>query len=188
MITMLLIDLFFAVNRKIDTMANSNQKYYLVKAALSIAVLAAAIFVCVTEWKDEPHWVRWANSGLLLLCLILALLRLFPRNSIMVACLVSCLLNFTSLYLSLPYPPILFKGLLVLILLLGMLGEGSNILRTKKSSLNELLSLNTSSSEEDYRYVSGHKWPVYHFIMTLICLAIPSLLSSPSSQSSGSLH
>lgn len=41
----------------------------------------------------------------------------------------------------------IIKILFVLFLLLGMLCQGSNKLRTRKSSLNELLALNTGVNE-----------------------------------------
>lgn len=69
-----------------------------------------------------------------------------------------------------------FKGGFILLLLLGMLCQGGNKLRTRKSTINELLALNTNQSEEDNRYVSSNKWTVYHYIMMIITIAIPAAL------------
>lgn len=70
----------------------------------------------------------------------------------------------------------MLKGLFILFLLIGMLCQGSNRLRTRKSTLNELLALNTNASEEDNRYVSSNKWTVYHYVMMMIALTIPASL------------
>lgn len=56
-----------------------------------------------------------------------------------------------------------------------MLCQGSNVLRTRKSTLNELLALNTNPSEEDNRYVSSNKWTVYHYVMMMIGITVPAL-------------
>jgi hypothetical protein len=57
-----------------------------------------------------------------------------------------------------------------------MLCQGSNKLRTRKSTINELLALNTSASEDDNRYVSSNKWTVYHYIMIIITATIPAAI------------
>ena len=91
------------------------------------------------------------------------------------------MLSVAALYLNLPTPStpslLVIRWLLVLLLLLGMLCQGSNRLRTRKSSLNELLCLNTSNHEEDHRYVSSRKWTAYHITMAVVCLGIPTALS-----------
>lgn len=56
-----------------------------------------------------------------------------------------------------------------------MLCQGSNMLRTRKSTINELLALNTNPSEEDNRYVSSNKWTVYHYVMMMIAITVPAL-------------
>jgi hypothetical protein len=67
---------------------------------------------------------------------------------------------------------------------MGMLCQGSNKLRTQKSTFNELLALNTNTSEEDNRYVSSNKWTVYHYIMIIIAASIPAVIGwSPSGNS-----
>jgi hypothetical protein len=55
-----------------------------------------------------------------------------------------------------------------------MLCQGSNKLRTRKSTINELLALNTNASEDDNRYVSSNKWTVYHYIMIIITATLPA--------------
>lgn len=73
-------------------------------------------------------------------------------------------------------------------LLLGMLFEGSNMVRTRKSSLTEMLALNTNATDEDNRYVSSSKWMVYHMVMCLICLGIPAVFNWDSDESYLEVH
>ena len=42
---------------------------------------------------------------------------------------------------------LIIRGIFLSILLLGMLAQGSNMIRTPKSSINELLALNTTPNE-----------------------------------------
>lgn len=58
-----------------------------------------------------------------------------------------------------------------------MLSEGGNQIRTKNSTLNEILALNTSKREEDNRYVSSNKWIIYHLLMVVIVFTLPILLT-----------
>lgn len=70
---------------------------------------------------------------------------------------------------------LVIRGIFVALLLAGMLTQGSNMVRTRKSSINELLALNTTPNEEDNRYVSSNKWTIYHLIMAVILLGIPGI-------------
>ena len=69
------------------------------------------------------------------------------------------------------------QAFLVVLTLLATLGAGSNKVRTKKSSINEILCLNTSKDEEDNRYVSSNKWITYHYLYFAICLILPCILN-----------
>ena len=121
--------------------------------------------------------------------LVIVLLRVCKSNSLLVYSLVMISTNTMGYYYRMSsmefsqssYPYI--QGSLIVITLLGTLGAGSNKVRTKKSSINELLGLNTSKEEEDNRYVSSNKWITYHYIFFAICLVVPCILNQHSSLS-----
>jgi hypothetical protein len=114
----------------------------------------AASFLCFLSFKHNPPWVCWTNAACLLVFLLLALLRVFTGNSIMVAASIGLCLNILGFYLEEDSGELnqyntfltIFKVLFLIFLLLGMLCQGSNMLRTRKSTLNELLALNTTPS------------------------------------------
>jgi len=58
-----------------------------------------------------------------------------------------------------------------------MLAEGGNQIRTKKSTINEILALNTSKKEEDNRYVSSNKWLMYHLVMVLMAFSFAAVFN-----------
>ena len=137
---MVFVDLLYAVDLELDALATRNNKLYLVRVGMTVLGLLWAVWLCVYGW-GLPSWTYWTNSGLLLLFLVMGLLRIFQGNSILIATLVSVMLSFTAFYLPNPSPPLLTPTLLlirtlsVLFLLLGMISQGSNKLRTRKSSL-----------------------------------------------------
>ena len=120
--------------------------------------------------------------------LVLVLLRVCKSNSLLVYSLVMIATNTMGYHYRMPpiqfnqssYPYI--QGSLIFITLLGTLGAGNKV-RTKKSSINELLTLNTSKEEEDNRYVSSNKWITYHYMLFAICLVLPCILNQNSSLS-----
>jgi hypothetical protein len=97
------------------------------------------------SFSHNELWICWANAATLAIFVILALVRIFPGNSILVASSVGLCMNILGYYVHNTsnghieednvYLPIL-KGLFLLFLLLGMVCQGSNKLRTKKSSIN----------------------------------------------------
>lgn len=136
------------------------------------------------SFSHNALWICWVNAITLGIFVILALVRVFPGNSILVASAISLCMNVLGYYIQDSSTDhfqednvflSVLKGLFLLFLLLGMLCQGSNKLRTKKSSLNELCALNTNPSEEDNRYVSSNKWTIYHYIMMVITISIPAI-------------
>jgi hypothetical protein len=99
-------------------------------------------------------------------------------NSLLIYGLVMVYCNAFGYYLRYPaheLPNTSFSVLqlsLIVIALISILSPGSNKVRTKKSSLNEILAINTSKEEEDNRYVSSNKWITFHFIFFITCLMI----------------
>lgn len=142
--------------------------------------------------RDEPMlWVSVANSIMLALGLALVLMRGFRGNSLLVFSLVMISTTTMGYYLRVreadlkdsffPYIQMALAGITIL----GTLSPGSNRIRTKKSSLNELLSLNTSKEEEDTRYVSSNKWVVFHLIFFVVVFVLPSVLGGLSNGDTG---
>lgn len=146
---------------------------------MSITLLITSSFICFISFRYNPSFVCWTNAICLFLFVIFAVLRIFPANSIFISSIIGLCINILGFYIkddssvedwnfSLHIIEILF----VIFLLLGMLCPGSDSLRTRKSTLNELLALNTNSNEEDNRYVSSNKWTVYHYVMIIIASSI----------------
>lgn len=177
------VDLVYALDNSIDECAKENRKLYVLKAIVSISILIAASFLCFLSFQTNPTWICWTNAACLFVFLVIALLRIFPGNSILVAASVGLCINILGFYLQTDSGQLneyntfltIFKALFLVFLLLGMLCQGSNMLRTSKSTFNQLLALNTTSSEEDNRYVSSNKWTVYHYIMMMIAVTIPAV-------------
>lgn len=185
-IAIVFVDLVYAFDNYLDECAQENSKLYILKAIISITLILSAGFMSFLSFKHNPLFVSWTNVVLLVVFLIISLLRIFPANSILVSSLISVCIGVIGFYVggddtsNEEYSPTLLviKYLFVLFLLLGMLCQGSNKLRTRKSTINELLALNTNSSEDDNRYVSSNKWTVYHYIMIIITITIPAALST----------
>lgn len=93
------VDLVYALDGAIDQCAKENPKIYILKAIISSTVLIAASFVCFLSFKYNPQWLCWINAGSLILFVILAVLRLFSENSILVAASVSLCLNILGFYI-----------------------------------------------------------------------------------------
>lgn len=183
-IAIVFVDLVYAFDAYLDECAQENSKVYILKAIISITLILTASFMSFLSFKHNPLFVSWINVIFLAVFLIVALLRIFPSNSILVAALISVCTHIIGFYIEgddneeEQWSPmlIIIKNLFVLFLLLGMLCQGSSKLRTRKSTINELLALNTTASEDDNRYVSSNKWTVYHYIMILITATIPSVI------------
>ena len=153
-IAIVFVDLAYAFDGYLDECAQENGKIYILKAIISITLLLTSSFICFLSFKHNDIVVCWVNAACLLVFLIFALLRLFPGNSILVSGLISLCINIIGFYIesedneeeawgsSLMGIKILF----VVFLLMGMLCQGSNKLRTKKSTFNELLALNTNAT------------------------------------------
>jgi predicted signal transduction protein with EAL and GGDEF domain len=185
-IAIVFVDLVYAFDAYLDECAVENSKVYILKAILSITLILTAAFLAFLSFQHTPPFVSWVNVVLMALFLAVALLRVFPGNSILVAALMSVCIFVIGFYIEGgdseegQWSPalVVIKDLFVVFLLLGMLCQGSNKLRTSKSTINELLALNTTASEDDNRYVSSNKWTVYHYIMIIIFLTIPAVLFS----------
>lgn len=143
-IAIVFVDLVYVFDGYLDECALQNKKIYILKAIISITVLIAASFICFLSFYHNPAYVCWTNAICLVVFLILALLRIFPGNSILVSALISLCINITGYYIKGEHDEvekwsgflIVIKVLFVLFLLLGMLCQGSNKLRTSKSTLN----------------------------------------------------
>ena len=143
-IAIVFVDLVYVFDAYLDECALQNKKTYILKAIVSITVLIAASFICFLSFSHNPAYVCWTNAICLVAFLILALLRIFPGNSILVSALISLCVNITGYYIKGEHDEvekwsgflIVIKILFVLFLLLGMLCQGSNKLRTRKSTFN----------------------------------------------------
>lgn len=149
------VDLVYALDNSMDECAKENQKFYIFKAIVSITILLLASFICFMSFSHNQLWICWTNAVALVIFVILALIRIFPGNSILVASSVALCMNILGFYVqdtsSVHFQEdnvflLVLKGLFLVFLLLGMICQGSNKLRTKKSSLNELFALNTNPS------------------------------------------
>lgn len=110
--------------------------------------------------------------------LIVAMAKVVKGNSLLIYGIVMVYSNAFGYYLRYPVEELpntsfpILQIALVSIALLSILSPGSNKVRTKKSSLNEILAVNTSKEEEDNRYVSSNKWITFHFIFFITCLML----------------
>jgi len=93
------IDLVYSLDSYLDECAQQNNKIYVLKAIISITVLIAAAFLCFLSFHQNNYIVCWANAGLLAIFFILAVLRIFPGNSILVASVISLCLNILGFYI-----------------------------------------------------------------------------------------
>ena len=178
------VDLVYVVDKAFDECAKQNNKIYILKAIISISVYITASFICFVSFQHNQTYVSVINAVFLAIFLVLAFIRTFEGNSILVAGMIGLNMNILGFYvqddaahnIGQDYNGFLiaFKYVFFLVFLIGMLGQGSSRLRTKKSTINELLALNTNKSEEDNRYVSSNKWTVYHYILTMICMGVPA--------------
>lgn len=153
-VAIVFVDLAYAFDGYLDECAHENGKIYILKAIISITLLLTSSFICFLSFKHNDIVVCWVNAASLLVFVIFALLRLFPGNSILVAGTISLCINIIGFYIESEDSEeeawgsslIGIKILFVVFLLMGMLCQGSNKLRTKKSTFNELLALNTNAT------------------------------------------
>ena len=96
---MVLVDLIFAINFSLDEWAKTNQKIYGVKAVLVAFVIVGSIILCYYSFKHNALWISWVNVGYLVIFLLLAVLRLFDDNSILVASMISFSMIVISFYI-----------------------------------------------------------------------------------------
>lgn len=92
------VDLVYSLDAYLDECAQSNNKVYILKAIISITVLIAAAFICFLSFKHNNIYVCWVNAGCLALFFIMAVLRLFQGNSILVAALIGLCINILGFY------------------------------------------------------------------------------------------
>jgi hypothetical protein len=93
------IDLVYALDNSLDKCAQQNSKIYILKAIISITLLIASAFICFISFKHNNLVVCWINAAFLILFFILAILRVFPGNSILIVGLVSLCTNFLGFYI-----------------------------------------------------------------------------------------
>jgi hypothetical protein len=92
------VDLVYALDRTFDEKAKENNKIYIVKATFTIIAFLAAGCLCFFSFQYNPVWISWTNIGVFAVFLIIALLRIFPENSLMVANMVALCLTVLSFY------------------------------------------------------------------------------------------
>ena len=93
------VDLVFAFNITLDEMAKTNGKIYGVKAVLSALVILGEIILCYYSFYHNQLWVSWVNVGCVVGFLVLAVLRLFEENSILVGSFVGLGMVVVSFYI-----------------------------------------------------------------------------------------
>lgn len=96
-IAIVFVDLVYAFDAYLDECAQENNKVYILKAIVSITLILISSFLCFLSFKHNPLYVSWVNVILLVVSLIIALLRIFPGNSILVSALISlcvCIIGF----------------------------------------------------------------------------------------------
>jgi L-asparagine transporter-like permease len=99
-IAIVFVDLAYAFDNYLDECAQENSKVYILKAIISITLILAASFMSFLSFKHNPLYVSWINVVLLGVFLIIALLRIFPGNSILVSALISVCIHIIGFYIN----------------------------------------------------------------------------------------
>jgi hypothetical protein len=98
-IAIVFVDLSYAFDGYLDECAQENHKVYILKAILSITLLLTASFICFISFKHNPLYVSLINAIFIGIFLLLALLRVFPGNSILVSAIISLSVNIIGFYI-----------------------------------------------------------------------------------------
>lgn len=145
--------MIYSIENSLRQLAQSNAKFHIVKAMIAISTIIGAVIFNVLSYVHHQGtnslYISVLNSIYIGVFLVVVLLRLVKGHSLLVYGLVMLYSNFVAYYLHCTaeqysetiYPT--FQIIFIVICLLGILSPGSNKIRTKKSSLNEYLSLNT---------------------------------------------
>lgn len=143
----------YGFDTKLKDSAEDSPKLHVVRAALALLILMAAVVLNVLAYGSGGFFpVHLINSIVLGVSIVIVLLRVVPYNSLLVCGLIMLYANAIAYFL----PPsdfldsTLYQVLKVgftLMVLFGFLTPGSNRIKTKKFAINELLALNTSHHE-----------------------------------------
>jgi hypothetical protein len=93
------VDLVYALDINLDKCAQQNSKIYILKAIISITLLIASAFICFISFKHNNQVVCWINAVSIIIFFIVAILRVFPGNSILVVGSISLCINVLGFYI-----------------------------------------------------------------------------------------
>lgn len=181
------MDLIYSIENGLKEVGENNPKIQVLKALISLLCVMGAVVINVLSFvhhseSTNTQYVAIISSVELAVFLIVCMVRVVKSNTLLVYGLLMLYSNVIAYYLRCPLSEpnhtfYIIQLVLVVVSLLGVLTSGSNKIRTKKSSLNEILALNTSREDEDNRYVSSNKWVIFHLIFLLMCFSLPFVIN-----------
>lgn len=186
--TLCVVDLSYSIGIAIkERVEETGQiKCRVLDAAITLGLYALAIWWNVESYKLIEKWLAVCNSVGIGLLFLVAFVRINPANTLLVSAPILLYIQaLTYIHGRLAEPsafpmfswPLESLALfLVFLTFLSMLHKGSGKVKTPNGSLNDLLGLTTQRTEET-GYISTNNWVKFHVVLSVICLALPVILT-----------